>query len=75
MPALRILFKKPTDTAWDSLGTFKATPEEFTELKEIIERHENSLDALEELPRGLLWDALDVLRESNYVVKVEIAED
>ena len=75
MPALRILFKKPTDTAWDSLGRFTATPEEHAELTAILARHENPFDALPHLPRGLLWDSLDVLREGGYVVKLEVTAD
>ena len=61
--------------AWETLGTFSAAPGELAALRSVIERHGDPYDALRSLPRGLLWDTLDVLRSEGHTARVTFLED
>jgi hypothetical protein len=66
---------KPSDSAdWELLGNFSASKTELSALRSVLSRHENPLDALSTLPRGLLWDALDVCREEGHAVRIRFED-
>jgi hypothetical protein len=57
------------------VGTFSAAPEEITVLREVLVQHESPFDALPHLPRGLLWDTLDVIKCEGWFARVTFLED
>jgi hypothetical protein len=67
--------RRPEDSTWDRVGVFTAAPEEMAALRSVLSRHENPFDALGQLPRGLLWDTIDAIRESGSIARVSFLED
>jgi hypothetical protein len=63
------------DPQWDRVGVFSADPLEIETLRRVLERHGNPIDALPHLPRGLLWDAIDSIRENGWMARVTFVED
>ena len=54
---------------------FSAAPDEIAALRSVLEKHEDaSYDALSILPRGLLWDTLDVLGSEGHAARVSFIE-
>jgi hypothetical protein len=67
--------RKPEAATWDHVGVFAAAPEELAALRSVLSRHENPIDALPLLPRGLLWDTIDVIRAEGWLARVRFVED
>ena len=66
---------KPHGSArWELLGHFTAAPAEIAALRSVLSRHEDPLEALDAMPRGLLWDALDVCRLEGHAVRVHFED-
>jgi hypothetical protein len=43
-------------------------------VRAVLERHDDPLEALSILPKGLLWDTLDVLRLEGHPVRVRFED-
>jgi hypothetical protein len=69
-----ISMRRPGATASSSLGNFSASDGEIAELRELLEGRE-PFEVLECIPRGLIWDALDILRSDGYEARVTFHED
>jgi hypothetical protein len=54
---------------------FTAARDEIASLRSVLSRQENPFDALGQLPRGLLWDTIDLIRESGWFARVSFLED
>jgi hypothetical protein len=67
--------RKPEDPTWDRVGTFTAAPAEIAALREVLQRHESPFDALPFLPRGLLYDTLDIIKAEGWLARVVFLED
>lgn len=70
MAHICIEMKPQGATTWDLLGNFTADAAEMAALRSVLARHVNPYDALKELPRGLIYDTLDVCRLQGYEVKL-----
>lgn len=61
--------------SWELLGRFQASPEEIAALRGALAQHENPYDALSSMPRGLLWDTLDVCRGEGHEARVTFLKE
>jgi hypothetical protein len=60
---------------WEVLGRFTATEAEIDELRAVLEAHDSPYDALERLPKGLVWETLDICRQEGHDVRVSFREE
>jgi hypothetical protein len=72
---LKIELCVPSDGQYDLVGHFSASQEEIAAIRAVLERHADPLDALEELPRGLVWDVLDSIKQQGWLARVTPIED
>lgn len=73
---VRVLVEfRPAGASWETLGTFTAAPDELAALRSVLERHDNPYDALSLLPKGLLFDTLDILRSAGHEARLAFLED
>jgi hypothetical protein len=70
MPHIRIEMKPQGAETWDLLGDFSTDTAEMAALRSVLARHANPFDALKELPRGLIYDTLDVCRLEGHEVRL-----
>ena len=54
--------KLPDEAAWGYFGKFIAPDEEISTLRALLEERE-PYEVLSSLPRGMMWDALDSIRD------------
>ena len=73
--AVVIEFKPHGARQWDFLGRFSASEEELLALRELLQSHDDLWAVLDRIPKGLLWDTLDVLRSEGYEARVSFVED
>ena len=67
---IRIEMKPQGAATWDLLGDFSTDTAEMAALRSVLARHANPYDALKELPRGLIYDTLDVCRLEGHEVRL-----
>jgi hypothetical protein len=73
---VRVLVEfRPAGASLETLGTFTAAPDELAALRSVLERHDNPYDALNILPKGLLFDTLDILRSAGHEARLAFLED
>jgi hypothetical protein len=73
---MRVLVEfRPGGASWERFGTFTAAPDEMAALRSVLECHDNPYDALSTLPRGLLFDTLEILRSDGHEARVSFLED
>jgi hypothetical protein len=63
---IRVEMKPQGAASWELLGNFSASEAELRELRSVLSRRENPLDALSQLPKRLLWDTLDICRVEGH---------
>lgn len=71
---LIIEFRTRESTAWDHLGRFTTTPAELAQLKALLADGRDPTKALDRIPKGLLWDALDILRAEGHEARVRFPD-
>jgi hypothetical protein len=70
-----IELRRPEDSTWDRVGVFSAAPDEIAALRSVLSRHENPFDALGQLPAGIVFDTLDIIRAEGWFARVSLLED
>ena len=60
---------------WETLGRFHASKAEIEALRTALENQEHPYEALEDLPKGLLFDALDICREEGHDARISFREE
>ena len=60
---------------WEVLGRFTATEAEIAELRALLKAHDSPYGALDRLPKGLLFDALDICRQEGHDARVTFREE
>jgi hypothetical protein len=59
--------------SWDTLGTYRCAPEERAQLLALL-KNRDPLEALKDLPAGIVRDALDVVRELGHHARVRFVD-
>jgi hypothetical protein len=68
---LIIEFRTPASTEWDSsIGRLSASAKELAELKALLAGRENPYDVLDQLPKGLLFDTLESIKELGFEARI-----
>jgi hypothetical protein len=62
-------------TAWEVLGRFRSTATEIEALRAVLAAHGKPYDALPHLPKGLVWDTLDICQREGHEVRVTFREE
>lgn len=74
VPYATIEMRRPDRTAWDYVGRFRAPDNEIAELRALLEDRE-PYEALSSLPRGIIWDTLDSIREMGCLARAQFHDD
>jgi hypothetical protein len=73
---IRVEMKPQGSENWELLGTYTANDAaELAVLRSILHRHENPVDALKELPPGLIYDLIDVVRLEGHQARISFVEE
>jgi hypothetical protein len=67
--------RRQEDSTWDRVGVFAAAPEEIVALRSVLSRYENPFDALSQLPAGIVFDTLDIIKAEGWLARVSFLED
>jgi hypothetical protein len=71
---IRVEMKPQGAASWELLGNFSASEAGLRELRSVLSWRENPLDAFSQLPKGLLWDTLDICRVEGHDVRIQFED-
>jgi hypothetical protein len=69
-----IEFRRAGSASWEHLGRFKTTASELADLKAHLARCANAYQLLDRIPKGLIWDTLDILKAEGHFARLRFPD-